>query len=93
MHPAMTYKPGEPDLIIINTPPEHAKTTTITVNYVAWRIAADPNIKVIYVSRGRDMAQKFLTQLKGILTHPKYQDFQTDFGPIEGYDANSVQWT
>lgn len=39
MHPSMTYEAGEPDLVIVNTPPEHAKTTTITINYVAWRIA------------------------------------------------------
>lgn len=34
----MTYNPGEPDLLICNTPPEHAKSTTLTVNYVVWRI-------------------------------------------------------
>lgn len=38
MHSSMTYEEGEPDLIMCNTPPEHAKTTTITVDYVAWRI-------------------------------------------------------
>ena len=38
IHSSMTYEPGEPDLIMCNTPPEHAKTTTITVDYVAWRI-------------------------------------------------------
>jgi hypothetical protein len=34
----MIYKPGADDLIICNTPPEHAKSTTITVNYTIWRI-------------------------------------------------------
>lgn len=38
IHPSMIYKPGDTDLVICNTPPEHAKSTTITVNYVAWRI-------------------------------------------------------
>lgn len=38
------------------------------------------------------MAIKFLTQIKGILTHPRYQQLQQDFGPVEGYDAHSVSW-
>lgn len=93
MHPNIIWRPGAPDLIVCNTPPEHAKTTTLTVNYVAWRIAKDPNVKVIYVSRTATMAKKFLTQLKGILTHPRYETFQHTFGPVEGYNANSASWT
>jgi hypothetical protein len=93
MHPNITWRPGAPDLIVCNTPPEHAKTTTLTVNYVAWRIAKDPNVKVIYVSRTATMAKKFLTQLKGILTHPRYEKFQQAFGPVEGWNSNSASWT
>jgi len=93
MHPNIIWRPGAPDLIIANTPPEHAKTTTLTVNYVAWRIANDPNVKVIYVSRTATMAKKFLTQLKGVLTHPKYEKLHQAFGPVEGWSSNSVSWT
>lgn len=92
-HPNIIYKPGEPDLIIANTPPEHAKSTTLTVNYVTWRICQDPNIRVIIVSRTQTFAKKFLTQIKGRLTHPKFARMQRDFGPVEGYDANSISWT
>lgn len=38
MHSTMTYEPGEQDLILLNTPPEHGKTTTVTIDYCAWRI-------------------------------------------------------
>lgn len=93
MHPNIIWQPGAPDLIVANTPPEHAKTTTLTVNYVAWRIANDPNVKVIYVSRTATMAKKFLTQLKGVLVHPRYQKMQQAFGPVEGWDSESVSWT
>ena len=92
MHEAMTYRPGEPDLVICNTPPEHAKSTTLTVNYTVWRIMQNPNIKVVIVSRTQTMAKKFLTQIKGILTHPRYQKLHAAFGPVEGFDANSVSW-
>lgn len=93
MHPNIIWRPGAPDLIVANTPPEHAKTTTLTVNYVAWRIAKDPNVKVIYVSRTATMAKKFLTQLKGILVHPRYEKFHQAFGPVEGWNSNSNSWT
>jgi len=92
LHPAITYNPGEPDLIIINTPPEHAKSTTLTVNYVVYRLCDNPNLKVIIVSRTQQMAKKFLSQIKGILTHPKYAKLQATFGPSEGFAANSVSW-
>lgn len=92
MHPNMTYKPGEPDLVICNTPPEHAKSTTLTVNYVVWRLCQNPDLKVIIVSRTQTMAKKFLTQIKSILTHPKYAALQSAFGPVEGFAANSISW-
>lgn len=38
------------------------------------------------------MAKKFLTQIKGILTHPRYAKLQADFGPVEGFSSNSVSW-
>lgn len=88
----MTYRPAAPDLLICNTPPEHAKSTTLTVNYVIWRIVQDPNIKVIIVSKTQTMAKKFLTQIKGILTGPQYDKLQSAFAPVEGFDHNSAAW-
>lgn len=89
----MIYKPGAEDLIICNTPPEHAKSTTITVNYTIWRICQDPNVKIIVVSKTRDMAMKFLAQIKGILTGRQYELLQQHFAPVEGWDHDSVSWT
>jgi hypothetical protein len=93
LHPSEIYVPGEPDLLIVNTPPEHAKSTTITTNYTTWRICQDPNVRVIIISRTQTMAKKFLTQIKGRLTHPSFRKLQEEFGPAEGFDAGSVSWT
>ena len=46
LHPAMTYEPASPKRLLINVPPEHAKSTVITVNYCVYRIAMDPNVKI-----------------------------------------------
>ena len=93
VHPAMTYERGEPELVIVNMPPAHAKSTTVTQNYVTWRIAKDPNIRVIIVSKTQAMATKFLYGIKTRLTSSRYRDFHTRFGPPAGYSANAEQWT
>lgn len=92
VHPAITYEPGDPDLLIVNTPPEHAKSTTITVNYAVYRICQNPNIRIIIVSKTQAMAQKFLLAIKNRLTHPRYQDLHIAFGPPGGFEKNSDSW-
>jgi len=92
LHPAISYEPGSTDLLIVNTPPEHAKSTTITVNYAVYRICQNPNIRIMIVSKTQAMAQKFLLSIKNRLTHPRYQDLQLTFGPPGGYEKNSDSW-
>jgi hypothetical protein len=86
IHPSCTYDKGAEDLIIINTPPEHAKSTTITVNYAVYRICQNPNIRIMVVSKTQAMAQKFLLAIKNRLTHPQYQNLHLDFGPPGGFE-------
>jgi hypothetical protein len=92
IHPAIIYEPGDKDLLIVNTPPEHAKSTTITVNYALYEICRNPNIRIIIVSKTQAMAQKFLLSIKNRLTHPRYQDLHLAFGPPGGFEKNSDSW-
>ena len=89
----MTYEPSDPDRVLINVPPEHAKSTTITTNYVTYKIVTDPNTRVIIVSKTQGMARKFLGAIKTRLSHPAYMKLQTAFGPNGGYKADSTQWS
>jgi hypothetical protein len=93
LHPNQIYTKGEPRMILVNTPPDHAKSTTITVNYVTWRICEDPNIRVLIVSKTRDMAKKFLRAIKDRLVGTPYLELQKDFAPAGGFEANSAGWT
>lgn len=95
LHPNQIYKPGDPGMIIVNTPPEHAKSTTITVNYTTWRICQDPNIRIIIVSQTQEMAKRFLRAIKDRLAgaNTAYKKLQHDFAPEGGFDANSASWT
>lgn len=95
LHPNQTYHKGEPETVIVNTPPEHAKSTTITINYVTYRICEDPNIRIIIVSKTQDMAKRFLRAVKDRLagSNESYRDLQMDFAPEGGFDADSAAWT
>lgn len=87
MHEAMTYRPGSEgaDQIVINVPPDHAKSTTWTMNYVSWRIHKDPTIRVIVISKTQKLAKQFLLGIKQRLTHPKYQEMHAAFAPKGGW--------
>lgn len=91
-HPAMVWEKGEPDLAIVNMPPEHGKSTVLTMNYITYRIARDPNIRVLIVSKTQGMARKFLYGIKTRLTHPKYGEFHIKFGPPGGYAQGAESW-
>ena len=93
LHPAMNWERNEADLVICNVPPEHGKSTVLTMNYLTYRIVRDPNIRIIVISKTQAMANKFLFGIKTRLTHPKFAEMQQTWGPQGGYDANSESWS
>jgi len=92
-HPAIIYEPGAPNRVLINVPPEHAKSTVITINYVTYRLSTEPNVRIIIVSKTQGMARKFLSAIKTRLSHPSWIRLQTAFGPNGGYKADSQTWS
>lgn len=92
VHPSMVFEKGERDLVMVNMPPEHAKTTSITINYVVYRICMDPNIRVILVSKTAEMAKKMLYAIKTRLTHPRYEAMIEAYAPLGGFDKDSEAW-
>jgi hypothetical protein len=94
LHPAQRFVRGDEDQIVVNTPPEHAKSTTLTVNYVVWRIVQDPNIRILLVSKTQSMAAKFLFSIKQRLAESEtYIDLQQHFGPPGGYSEGASSWS
>jgi hypothetical protein len=94
LHPAQRYVKGDEDQIVVNTPPEHAKSTTLTVNYVVWRICQDPNIRILLVSKTQSMAAKFLFSIKQRLAESEsYIDLQQAFGPPGGFAEGASTWS
>jgi hypothetical protein len=99
LHEAMTYEAGYDNRVLINVPPEHAKSTTFTVNYVVWLIHKNPDVRVVLVSKGQKLAQDFLYEIKMKLTSSQYREMHIAFGPRDengepnGWQDPDGSWT
>lgn len=83
--------------VIMNFPPEHAKSTVWGVQYAAWRIAKDPNVRIAFISNGQNLTKKFLFELKEILDRPDmYPELHAAFAPTGGWrstdKAEGLAW-
>ena len=92
LHPSIIYEPGQPNRLLINVPPEHAKSTVITVNYPTYRIALNPNIRIIVVSKTITKAREFVYAIKQRLSHPRWLKLQTAYGPEGGWKQDADTW-
>ena len=93
LHPNMTYEPGFKNYTLVNMPPEHAKSMTVTINYVTYRICTNPNIRIKIVSKTQQMAKEFLYAIKQRLTSPQWAELQRRYAPVEGFKATADKWT
>lgn len=74
-------------------PTHNAKSTTLTINYVVWRIVQDPNVRILIISKTQDMAKKFLVAIKDRLAENEaYATLQADFGPPGGFAEGAARW-
>jgi len=92
LHKSMIYEPGARHRLLVNVPPEHAKSTVITVNYATYRIALDPNVRIIIVSKTLVKAREFVYAIKQRLSHPRWIKLQNAYGPQGGYKEDSDTW-
>ena len=93
LHPSMKFEPGlAANRILINIPPNHAKSITITVDYVTWQVVRNPNFRVLIVSQTQQLAADFLYAIKQRLTHPMYEDLQSAYAAGVGFNSKSASW-
>jgi hypothetical protein len=92
LHPAMTFEKGLPNRVLINIPPNHAKSMTVSIDYVTYRVCIDPNIRIKIISQTQKMAADFLYAVKQRLTHPMYQALQDAYAAGVGFKTASATW-
>jgi hypothetical protein len=89
LHPSMRFQQGRPNFVILNFPPEHAKSTVWTAGYTTWRILKDHSTSGAIISAKQEMAKQFLYQVKQRLEHPDYHELQAAFAPEGGFRGES----
>jgi hypothetical protein len=93
LHDSMTYKPGDKSRVLINVPPNHAKSMTLTIQYALYRLCMDPNIRIIIVSKTQQLAKDFLWAIKQRLTSPRWAALQAAFGGPNGFKSSESGWS
>lgn len=93
LHYSQQWHPGYSNRVLINVPPEHGKSTTLTMNWVTYQIVKNPNIRIILVSKNQKMAKQFLWGIKSRLTGPRFRALQAAFGPTDGFAKTADQWS
>ena len=93
LHGNMTYEQGFKNYVLVNMPPEHAKSMTVSIDYVTYRIVTNPNVRIKLVSKTQGMAKEFLYAIKQRLTSPQWAELQRRYAPVEGFKATAEKWT
>lgn len=95
MHPSMVWEPGlrGHHRLLVNIPPNFAKTTTLSVNYTTYRLVKNPQLRVILISKTQDFARKILYSIKQRLTSPFFSQMQLAYGPPGGWKEGSAEWS
>jgi hypothetical protein len=93
LHGNMTYEDGFKNYVLVNMPPEHAKSMTVSIDYVTYRIVTNPNVRIKLVSKTQAMAKEFLYAIKQRLTSPQWAELQRRYAPVEGFKATAEKWT
>lgn len=88
-HPSIQYRKGSDRLVIINTPPFHAKSATVTQEYVTYKLCMNPAYRVVIISETATAAEKFLFSIKQMLTSPDFIELQLAYGPDGGFRPKS----
>ena len=93
LHPSMRFERGTANnRILLNIPPNHAKSITITVDYVTYKIVQNPNFRVLIVSQTQRLAADFLYAIKQRLTHPMYEELQQAYAAGVGFNTKTASW-
>lgn len=71
--------------VIINVPPGHSKSSTVTVDYATYKICMNPDVRICIISKRQEFAAKFLYQIKQRLTSTLFQHLQDTYAPKGGF--------
>jgi hypothetical protein len=77
--------------VVINVPPDHAKSATWSQLYVAWNIFKNPNVRIIIISQTEALAKDFVFTIQRYLIDPYWTELRK-LDPPGGWKDDSLPW-
>lgn len=77
--------------IVVNVPPDHAKSTVWSQLYVAWNVYKNPNIRIIILSQTEALAKDFVFSIQRYLVDPYWTELRK-LDPPGGWKDESLPW-
>ncbi len=78
----------ENQYLLLIAPRGHLKSTVVTTCYPLWRLARNPNLRILIIAETQSMARKLLDAIKQHIT------MNDNFRKLHGsWDANAAKWT
>ena len=77
--------------VVINVPPDHAKSATWSQLYVAWNIFKNPNVRIIIISQTEALAKDFVFTIQRYLVDPYWTELRK-LDPPGGWKDDSLPW-
>lgn len=74
------------DILVIECPPQHGKSTTITESFPSWYLGKYPTNNVILASYNKDFAEKFCRRNKEKIRALGFDLFEISIGSIDRAD-------
>lgn len=96
MADTVRYEPaGNGRRVLINTPPFHAKSATITRQWVTYQLCMNPAMRVMIVGKTAEAAAKHLHSIRQYLTDPAFIELQMAYAPADGFKParGEGRWT
>lgn len=77
--------------IVVNLPPDHAKSAVWSQLYVAWNIYMNPSVRIIIISQTEALAKEFIFMVQQYLTDPFFEALRA-LDPPSGWKDENLPW-
>ena len=63
----ITFKPTAKNRLCVSVPPQHSKSSLITIAYTVWLILQNPNLKILVINAESSLSETFGIQIRDLI--------------------------
>lgn len=77
--------------VIVNVPPDHAKSAVWSQLFTTWQIYKNPNVRIIIISQTEALAKDFVFTIQRYLVDPYWEKLR-ELDPPGGWKQDDLPW-